>query len=338
MSKSTTSYRSVRKSHFTQISNDLLNDKSLPLEAKGLLSIFLSNNDEWDLHMSEIIKRSKNGRDAHYNALKKLIKAGYIARLQYKQMNNNQFLHLEYIFSDNKEDVVNGIKDAQKIASENKQNIVFTYKDKENHLIESTLNFIERNPHTENQDTENTNTETQYINNTNTNNTNNNNTKDNNDMYDMYDRVSEKKHTNHANHNSNKQVDYISEYYLNHKALETLPKIKMMLSIYKGDDIKLIFDTIWKAVSSFEKECAELNLEKGYMTIEDVEELVEATLKRFTGVLKIKRENVQNMQGYLMTSLKNALETNRDINTTAVTENNFETDENYLKPINWLKN
>lgn len=67
---STTSYRNVRKSKFTQISNDLLNDEQLTLESKALLSIFLSNSDNWNLHMSEIIKRSKNGRDAHYSALK----------------------------------------------------------------------------------------------------------------------------------------------------------------------------------------------------------------------------------------------------------------------------
>lgn len=97
MSKTTTSYRSVRTSKFTQISNDLLNDEQLPLESKALLSIFLSNSEDWNLHMSEIIKRSKNGRDAHYSALKKLIKAGYIARLEFKQNSNNQFIKLEYI-------------------------------------------------------------------------------------------------------------------------------------------------------------------------------------------------------------------------------------------------
>lgn len=335
MSKSTTSYRSVRKSHFTQVSNDLLNDNSLPLEAKGLLSIFLSNNDEWDLHMSEIIKRSKNGRDAHYNALKKLIKAGYIARLQYKQMNNNQFLHLEYIFSDNKEDVVNGIKEAQKIASQNEQNIVLTYKDIENHLVESTFNFIDKNPYTENQDTENTNTETQYINNTNNNNTNNNNTKDNNDMNDMNDREEEinKKdiqtnHTNHSSHNSITDDEAIKDYYLNSEALEVLPKIKGILSSFKGTDIKIILDTLWKALSSFEKDCEESNLDKGYFAIEDIEDEIEGVLRRFKGALHVKKENVQSMQKYLMTSLKRALEKQRDI---------LKSEVNYEVMNNWLE-
>lgn len=186
---STTSYRNVRKSKFTQISNDLLNDEQLTLESKALLSIFLSNSDNWNLHMSEIIKRSKNGRDAHYSALKKLIKAGYIARLEFKQNSNNQFLKLEYIFSDNKEDINEGIKDAQIFAIENEQSIVLTYKNLDCQKLESSLENKEQsavekpfpeNPYTANSNTESAYTESQNINNTNNNNTNNNNTNSNN--------------------------------------------------------------------------------------------------------------------------------------------------------------
>ncbi|HCY2893792.1 TPA: nuclease [Staphylococcus aureus] len=323
MPKSTTAYRSVRKSHFTQISNDLLNDKTLSLEAKGLLSIFLSNNDKWDLHMSEIIKRSKNGRDAHYTALKKLIKAGYIARLEFKQMNNYQFLQLEYIFSDNKEDVINGIKDAQKFASENEQIIILTYKDIESHKVESSIEDIEKKPFTENPDTEenseispftenpdtdnpNTekpNTESQYNNNTNSNNTNSNNTNSNNtnDMNDMNDREQEvdQEHSNHSSHFLNNH----DKESLKELEMQEFPHlIKMYLHNFNYEEVKSIKSVILKAKKSFNNKYDTI-----YM-LEEIDEELLTVLKRFKGYLVKKQEKVTNMEGYLMRSIIAELE------------------------------
>ncbi|EOB0713963.1 nuclease [Staphylococcus aureus] len=305
MPKSTTAYRSVRKSHFTQISNDLLNDKTISLEAKGLLSIFLSNNDEWDLHMSEIIKRSKNGRDAHYTALKKLIKAGYIARLEFKQLSNFQFLHLEYIFSDNKEDVINGIKDAQKFANENEQIIVLTYKDIEGRKIESSIENTEKKPFTENPDTdnpntENANTENQYNNNTNSNNTNINNTNSNNtnDMNDKQQNT-EKDHSYHSNHFSNIH-DKESLKYIE---LQEFPELsKRYINNFSYEEVKSIKSVILKAKKSFN------NKYDTFYTLEDIDEELLLVLKRFKGYLVKKQEKVANMEGYLMRSIIAELE------------------------------
>ncbi|MBJ6239748.1 nuclease [Staphylococcus aureus] len=319
MPKSTTAYRSVRKSHFTQISNDLLNDKTLSLEAKGLLSIFLSNTEEWDLHMSEIIKRSKNGRDAHYTALKKLIKAGYIARLEFKQNSNHQFLHLEYIFSDNKEDVTNGIQDAQKFADDNEQFIVLTYKEIEGYRIESSLAdtpkkpFTEsqeteensgnspftENPDTENPDTENANTESQYINNTNSSNTNNNNTNVNN-MNDMNDReLSTNEHSNHSNHFS-KHTDEESLKYL--ELQEFPPQIKQYINNFSYEEVKSIKNVILKAKTAFN------NKNDTFYMLEDIDEELLSVLKRFKAIVVRKQEKVENMEGYLMSSITAELE------------------------------
>lgn len=71
MTKNT--YRNAKKEKFTQVSNSLLWDKKATLQAKGLLSIFLFNSNDWELNMKEIITRSKNGRDAHYNVVNELI-------------------------------------------------------------------------------------------------------------------------------------------------------------------------------------------------------------------------------------------------------------------------
>ena len=48
------------------------------MQAKGLLAIILSNSDEWRIYISELDKRSKNGRDAHRKAYKELQDRKYI--------------------------------------------------------------------------------------------------------------------------------------------------------------------------------------------------------------------------------------------------------------------
>lgn len=185
------SFRNVRKkSNFTQVNNELLWNPELTLQAKGLLSIFLSNSDEWQLNMKEIIKRSKNGRDAHYKIVNELIEIGYFARVEL--LNDKfQFKKMIYLFSDNQSDIEEEIKNIENKAKETNENILIEYKDRndkskpkkqdsiktvntENPLTENQ--DVEKKPLTENQDAENRDAENQYINNTNYNNTNYNNT------------------------------------------------------------------------------------------------------------------------------------------------------------------
>lgn len=323
MSKTTTSYRNVRKSKFTQISNDLLNDEQLTLESKALLSIFLSNSDDWDLHMSEIIKRSKNGRDAHYSALKKLIKAGYIARLEFKQNSNNQFLKLEYIFSDNKEDINEGIKEAQIFAIENEQSIVLTYKDLDCQKLESSLknkeesnveNDVEKpfpeNPYTDNSNTESAYTESQDINNTNSNNTNNNNTNSNNNGLNgmsgnNIDSMSEMNdHSLHSNHeNDNYLIDEQSHLLKNlPKDLQEFIKSRYILA----DSISII-----NKIMQAKREAANRRGDGLFFMFEENPFLSEKIIDILITVnreMKKKRESVQALLGYYYNSLVNGLE------------------------------
>ncbi|MEB6233918.1 nuclease [Mammaliicoccus sciuri] len=319
MSKTTTSYRNVRKSKFTQISNDLLNNEQLTLESKALLSIFLSNSDDWDLHMSEIIKRSKNGRDAHYSALKKLIKAGYIARLEFKQNSNNQFLKLEYIFSDNKEDINEGIKEAQIFAIENDQSIILTYKDLDCQKLESSLKNkkqsdiempFSENPYTANSNTESAYTESQDINNTNNNNTNNNNTNSNNNglngmsdnNIDSMPEIND--HSLHSNHkNDNYLIDEQSHL------LKPLPKDlqEFIKSRYILADSISIINKIMQA----KREAANRRGDGLFFMFEENPFLSEKIIDILITVnreVKKKRESVQALLGYYYNSLVNGLE------------------------------
>lgn len=314
MSKTTPSYRNVRKSKFTQISNDLLNDEQLTLESKALLSIFLSNSDDWDLHMSEIIKRSKNGRDAHYSALKKLIKAGYVARLEFKQNSNNQFLKLEYIFSDNKEDINEGIKEAQIFAIENEQSIILTYKNLDCQKLESSPKNEEQsnvqkpfpeNPYTANSNTETAYTESQYINNTKSNNTKSNNIGLNGMSGNNIDSLPEiNNHSLHSNHeNDNYLID--EQAHL----LKPLPKdlqefIKSRYSL--ADSISIINKIMQakKAVANKRDDGLFFMFEGN----EDLSQIIIDILITVNREMKKKRESVQELLGYYYNALVNGLE------------------------------
>ena len=50
----------------------------LSLQAKGLLSVLMDNQDDWRPYIDELTKRSKNGRDAHRTAFDELKEEGYI--------------------------------------------------------------------------------------------------------------------------------------------------------------------------------------------------------------------------------------------------------------------
>ncbi|HEL2457906.1 TPA: transcriptional regulator [Streptococcus suis] len=60
------------------MNNAFLQDTRLSLQAKGLLAEILSNKENWCIYISELEKRSTNGRDAHRKAYRELQEAGYI--------------------------------------------------------------------------------------------------------------------------------------------------------------------------------------------------------------------------------------------------------------------
>lgn len=67
------------------MNNAFLQDTNLSLQAKGLLAEILSNKDDWRIYISELAKRSTNGRDAHKAAYKELQDAGYIRVVRFSR-------------------------------------------------------------------------------------------------------------------------------------------------------------------------------------------------------------------------------------------------------------
>lgn len=73
---------SKRDSSYAIIDPFFLSDERLSWKAKGLLGYLLSKPSNWRVYVSDLVKRSKDGKDAVYSALKELEVAGYIERRQ----------------------------------------------------------------------------------------------------------------------------------------------------------------------------------------------------------------------------------------------------------------
>lgn len=124
---------------------------------------------------------------------------------------------------------------------------------------------------------------------------------ENNDTDDLNDKklTYPNNHTNHSNHdNSN-----FNNEALKFQLLEGLPQsIQNYLSNFEVAEIKIIKSVLLKAKKSFNND---------YDTIyrlEDIEFEIVSVLKRFKAMLIQKNENVKEMQGYLMKSVKTELE------------------------------
>ena len=143
-----TSFRNVRKSNYTQVENTMVNDPCLTLQAKGLLTILLSNSAQWKINMKNIISRSRNGRDAHYKIIHELIDKGYFARITILNAQSRTFEKMEYIFSDVKEDVVAAIEQTNKWAAEHGKILVIEGGDNKitNNLQDPNIQEVDANP------------------------------------------------------------------------------------------------------------------------------------------------------------------------------------------------
>ncbi|MEG6586707.1 helix-turn-helix domain-containing protein [Dendrosporobacter sp. 1207_IL3150] len=72
--------------------------RSLSLAAKGLLCLLLSFAHGWEIRMSDIISRSRNGRDSTRKAVQELLKAGYLVKVYIRE--NGKLVGSKYIVYD----------------------------------------------------------------------------------------------------------------------------------------------------------------------------------------------------------------------------------------------
>nr|WP_245998181.1 conserved phage C-terminal domain-containing protein [Siminovitchia terrae] len=79
---------------FVQIDKTMLSDEKISWKAKGILSYLLSKPDGWITYITDIEKRSADGRDSVRSGIKELADAGYIIRKRIRD--KGQFKGWEY--------------------------------------------------------------------------------------------------------------------------------------------------------------------------------------------------------------------------------------------------
>jgi hypothetical protein len=75
------------RKNFTQISNNVLDDPNLSLQAKGLLTLLHRNKSGWVTYMEGLKKMSTNGETSIRSAMQELWRAGYLAHMVYRDVN-----------------------------------------------------------------------------------------------------------------------------------------------------------------------------------------------------------------------------------------------------------
>ena len=92
--------RSKRITPFVQIDREALQNKCLSWKSKGLLGYLLSLPDDWQIYVSELKQHATDGRDSTANALKELIKNGYVTREKVQNKDTGRFEGYDYTVYD----------------------------------------------------------------------------------------------------------------------------------------------------------------------------------------------------------------------------------------------
>ena len=88
--------RDAHKKNYTCVSNQVLRDERLSLEAKGFMAVVLSLPDEWEFSVRGMVSLCGVSTKAMYKVLAELQKCGYLKLIQEKS--NNRFLPVQYVF------------------------------------------------------------------------------------------------------------------------------------------------------------------------------------------------------------------------------------------------
>lgn len=88
-------HRHKKEAGFVLVDKTPLNDPTLSWKAKGLLTYLLSLPDDWKINISDLKKRSSDGRDSTVSGIDELIQARYVFRKQDKG-DDGKFLGYEY--------------------------------------------------------------------------------------------------------------------------------------------------------------------------------------------------------------------------------------------------
>lgn len=93
--------KSKRKDDFLIISNrGFIRDTRLSLKAKGLLTLMLTNKEDWIIHLNEIINHSQDGESALKTGSKELIECKYMRKVRERDEKGHFKSTLYYIYDE----------------------------------------------------------------------------------------------------------------------------------------------------------------------------------------------------------------------------------------------
>lgn len=87
--------KSTNKKNFTTISNIVIRDKSISLQAKGLFLVLSSLPPDWKIHKTQVNQFSKDGKSATGRAFEELVKKGLITKKKIFRK-NGKFNDVDY--------------------------------------------------------------------------------------------------------------------------------------------------------------------------------------------------------------------------------------------------
>jgi hypothetical protein len=93
-------YRTMRKTSFTTLPNELLQDKRLSLRARGLLAMMLSMPEDWETYGQWIEENCKEGKDALQTVYRELEETGYLQRERERDEKTRKITKLRWVWFD----------------------------------------------------------------------------------------------------------------------------------------------------------------------------------------------------------------------------------------------
>lgn len=93
-----------RRFKFVQLLNEMFENPTLSLKAKGFIGFCLTKKENWDFHVSHLCSVLKEGERAIYSVINECIEHGYAYRHQ-PRSEDGKMMPVEFIISDSKEEI-----------------------------------------------------------------------------------------------------------------------------------------------------------------------------------------------------------------------------------------
>lgn len=115
------------KVDFTQVPNQIINDKNVSLKAKGLYLFMLSKPDNWDFSLNGMASQLKESKPAILRIIDELLSFGYLEKIKRREANkqacNDYILHKEPYFPSESQNVTHKMRltkcDSQNVTTSN---------------------------------------------------------------------------------------------------------------------------------------------------------------------------------------------------------------------------